>query len=408
MRPLKALLLFAFLAFSAYAANARADSLGLAYSVRGVVVDAQSGSRMAAVSVRVIGRDYATVSNADGWFVIKSDEPIRALSFSCVGYQALSLPVERAEVTARMVQDRYQLDPSSIITGEPLEIIRAADRLIWENYPQRAELLKCFYRETVRKRSRFISVSEAVTRAYKSPYLGLAGDRVAMDKSRIILSQRSRDTLSVKILGGPTLPISADVVRDKDLLLADMLDGFYNLEMGTPAYIGDRLQFVIHFEPGCDPGYALFRGTMYIDREKLFFTRVEMSLDVSNPVVATRQILQKKPLGLRFTPKEMSFITSYRYDGSVCRMEYCSTTYRFNCDWKKRMLATSYTVMNETVVTDIITPVVPIPKNEQFRSTDVMPEKAAEFLDSEFWKGYNIIEPSESLEHAARRLRKSQ
>ena len=406
MRGIKSLLLIALLALPSLKAAARADSLGLVYSVRGVVVDAQSGSRMASVAVRVSGRDYATVSNADGVFVIKSDEPIGALTFSYVGYQALTLSVEGAEVRARMVPDRNLLDPSSIVTGEPLEIIRAADRLIWENYPQRAELLKCFYRETVQKRGRFISVSEAVTRAYKSPYMGLNGDRVAMDKSRILMSQRSRDTLSVKVLGGPTLPITADVVRDKNLLLADIMDGYYNLEMGAPAYIGDRLQFVIHFEPACDPGYALFRGTMYIDRDKLFLTRVEMSLDVSDPVIATRQILQKKPLSLRFTPKEMSFVVSYRYDGNVCRVEYCSTTYRFNCDWKKRMFATSYAIVNETVVTDIIQPVVPIARAEQFRSTDTMTDKAAAFFDPEFWEGYNIIELTESLEHAAKRLQK--
>lgn len=407
MRTLKSILLTALLALSAFTAGARADSLGLAYSVRGVVVDSRSGNRMAAVGIRVSGRDYATVSNADGAFVIKSDGPISELTFSYVGYQTLTLPVAGTEVTARMVQERYLLDPSSIITGEPMEIVRSAVMLIRENYPDRSELLKCFYRETLQKRGRFISVAEAVSRVYKSSYYGLDhGDRVALDKSRMLMSQRSRDTLSVKVQGGPTLPITADVVGDRDLLLDDMLAGKYILEMGAPAYIGDRLQFVIHFEPAEKCEYALFYGTMYIDRERLFFTRVEMALDVSDPALATRQLLQKKPLGLRFTPKEISFIISYRYDGAVCRMDYYRSTYRFNCDWKKRMLKTNYTIVNETVVTDVIRPVVPISRDEQFRPSDTMADKAAAFFDPEFWQGYNIIEPTESLEHAAKRLQK--
>ena len=41
-----------------------------------------------------------------------------------------------------------------------------------------------------------------------------------------------------------------------------------------------------------------------------------------------------------------------------------------------------------------------------FRSSDILSEKAAEFLDPDFWKDYNIIEPTESLEHAIDRLRK--
>ncbi|MBO4466080.1 MAG: carboxypeptidase-like regulatory domain-containing protein [Bacteroidales bacterium] len=407
MRYFKLILALALLTIPAFAASARPDSLNLAHSVRGTVLDARSGSRLPSVNIRVSGKDYATVSNSDGVFVIKSDEPIVELTFSSLGYKTLTMPVTGPDVVARMAQERYLLDPSSIVTGEPIEIVRAADRMIIENYPDRSELLKCFYRETLQKRGRFISVAEAVTRVYKSSYYGLDyGDRVALDKSRILVSPRSRDTLSVKVQGGPTLPISADVVGNRELLLDDMLAGMYTLKMGAPAYIGDRLQFVIHFEPAEYTDYALFYGTLYIDREKLFFTRVEMSLDVSDPALATRQILQKKPLGLRFTPKEMSFVISYRYDGTACRMEYYRTVCRFNCDWKKRMLATNYAIVNETVVTDVIQPVVPIPRSEQFRSTDSMSDKAAEFLDPEFWTGYNIIEPTESLEHAAKRLHK--
>jgi hypothetical protein len=41
-----------------------------------------------------------------------------------------------------------------------------------------------------------------------------------------------------------------------------------------------------------------------------------------------------------------------------------------------------------------------------FRSTDILDNKAKEFMDPDFWKDYNIIEPSESLENAINRLRK--
>jgi hypothetical protein len=79
---------------------------------------------------------------------------------------------------------------------------------------------------------------------------------------------------------------------------------------------------------------------------------------------------------------------------------------RFNCDWRKRLFATSYTAVNELVVTDLREPAVPIARSEQFRTSDILSDKAAEFLDPDFWKDYNIIEPTESLEHAIGRLRK--
>ena len=79
---------------------------------------------------------------------------------------------------------------------------------------------------------------------------------------------------------------------------------------------------------------------------------------------------------------------------------------RFNCDWRKRLLATSYTAVNELVVTDVREPAVPIARADAFRTVDILSDKASEFLDPDFWKDYNIIEPTESLEHAVNRLRK--
>ena len=79
---------------------------------------------------------------------------------------------------------------------------------------------------------------------------------------------------------------------------------------------------------------------------------------------------------------------------------------RFNCDWKKRLFATSYAVVNELVVTDLREPAVPIPRAEAFRAVDILSDKAAEFQDPDFWMDYNIIEPTESLEHAIGRLRR--
>ena len=76
----------------------------------------------------------------------------------------------------------------------------------------------------------------------------------------------------------------------------------------------------------------------------------------------------------------------------------------FNCDWKRRLLATAYTAVSELVVTDKIEPAVQIPRAGQFRSNDVLVDQAPLFLDPDFWKDYNIIEPSESLESASGRL----
>ena len=80
---------------------------------------------------------------------------------------------------------------------------------------------------------------------------------------------------------------------------------------------------------------------------------------------------------------------------------------RFACDWRKRLFRTRYTTVNELVITDVMPEATAIDRKERFRQRDILSDKAPEFLDPDFWKDYNIIEPTESLEHAIDRLRKN-
>ena len=403
----KFLILIVFVCCSA-ALYGQVDTVRLGYSVQGNVVDAVSGRPMESVHVSVPGRHYATVTNADGDFTIKSDQPVSEVVFSYLGYRTLRQKAVGGPLRVRLTPESMPLAEASIITGDPREILGEAIRRIPDNYSKNPELLECFYRETVRKRNRYIFVSEAVARLYKTGYDGnIYRDRAALEKSRILLSQRRTDTLSVKMQGGPTQALTFDVVKNPEILFDEEELNLYEFEMGMPTYIGDRLQFVIHFHPGSRPvEWALYHGTLYIDRELLSFTRIEMSLDMSDIDKATRMMIIKKPLTLRATPKELSVVISYRLKDGKSRLEYFGSTMRFNCDWKKRLFATAYAVVNELVVTDLREPAVPIPRAEAFRSVDYLIEKAAEFQDPDFWKDYNIIEPSESLEHAIGRLRR--
>ena len=387
------------------------DTQKLSYSVQGVVTDGESGRALESVMVTIPGTNIATATNADGKFVIKSSDPFTQVQVYYLGYKTVVREVsDGATLKIRMTPVPFSLEGARIISGNPKEIIRAAIDQIPNNYSNTPELLECFYRETIRKRNRYTYISEAVARIYKSEYGpsgGLWKDRTALEKSRVLLSQKRTDTLSVKVQGGPAQAAYLDVVKNHDILLCEEELSHYIFEMDLPTYINGRLQFVITFKPGPKPSeHALYSGTLYIDNEKLFFTRIELSLDMSDIAKATRRMVVRKPLSLRLVPKEMSIVENFSYSDGKARMSYFRTTLVFNCDWKKRLFATSYTAINELVVTGLRTPATPIAKSEAFRTSDILSDKASEFMDPDFWADYNIIEPSESLEHAVNRLRK--
>ena len=389
--------------------QAQTDTLRMGFSVQGIVTDAQSGRAMESVLVSIPDKSVSTVTNADGRFTLKSPESFDKVQFSHIGYNTVERYVDNgSDLKVQMRPATLPLEGAIIISGEPYEIVRTAIEIIPDNFGAEASLLECFYRETIRKRTRYTYISEAVTRIYKSGYDdGVWRDRAALDKSRVLLSQRRSDTLSVKVQGGPAQAIYLDVVKNRDIMFNKEDLPFYRFEMEQPTYIDGRVQFVIKFSPATlSTDNALYYGTLYIDRERLSFTRIEMSMDMSDKGRATRQIVVKKPFSLRFTPKEMSLVINYSYDGDISRLSYFRSTFRFNCDWKKRLLATNYTVINELAVTGLRQPATPIAKSEMFKTSDILSDKASEFMDPDFWQDYNIIEPSESLEHAVSRLRK--
>ena len=404
MRKWLTLILFALLSLGAWA---QTDSVRLGYMVRGKVKDAETGRALESVHVSVPGRHHATVTNADGEFVLKSDRRIEAVQFSYLGYKSQWVAAS-PELKISLVRESISLPEASIISGDPAAIVRAALSRVPETYCPKPELLECFYRETVQKRNRYTYVAEAVARLYREKTDGRSYtiDASALEKSRLLVSQRKRDTVSVKTQGGPQMALNCDFLKSPELLFSEEEMALYHFEMDMPAYIGDRLQFVIRMSPAQTVEYALYYAVLYIDRENLTFTRIEASLDMRDRRKAIQAVLVSKPLGMRFFPEEATIVLNYRPVGDQIRLEYFRSTMRFSCDWRKRLFKTHYTAVNELVVTDVRPEAIPIPRRERFRSSDYLNDKAEEFQDPDFWADYNIIEPSESLEHAINRLRK--
>ncbi len=377
----------------------------------GTVRDAQTGKVLSQVAVSASGGHETTVTNADGGFTLKTHREPRSLVFSHIGYQTAVVPITAGKTTRLKVR----LQPSTIMLSEvivsatdPLEVVLAAIDKIPENYSHNNELLRCFYRETTQKGKRYIYVAEAVTDLFKSPYNRVVQrDRVAIAKGRRIVSTHASDTLGAKMQGGPTLPIHMDILKNRECLLTkDELD-LYNLQMEMPTVVNERPQFVISFTPAFKTDHVLYSGKMYIDQQNLAFTRIEMALDMSDQKRATEVMLLSKPVGVRFKPREMVTTVAYHFDGTVSRIQYVHSDVRFHCEWRRKLFASPYHVEAEMVVTDLLSQdAVPISGRDSFRSHDSFFDRVQFFGDPDFWKDYNIIEPTVSLEHAIEKLKK--
>ncbi len=385
-----------------------------AQTVSGVVKDRQTKRPVSHVSVSVAKGTVQTVTNEDGRFTLKLSKPAASILLSHIGYKTRNYSLEGAsdkDIEIMLMPKTIQLSEVVVSADDPEAILYAAMNRIERNYPQQPELMRCFYRETSRKGSRFIAVAEAVLQMYKSSYAyGPKYDAVAIEKGRRLMSMKARDTLSVKVKGGPVLPLMVDVAKNSDYILNEEQLRACDLHMELPVMIGERLHHVIRIEPRPITLFPMMGGKLYVDQQSLTITRAELQLDVRDWRKASDYMLVKKPVGLRFRPKELSMTVVYQTDEQgVTRMAYVRNEMRFHCDWKRRLFASPYTMTCEMVVTDRLGQGRDIQRprgRSAFGSHDLFYDQVEYFDDPDFWADYNIIEPTESLEHAIDKLKK--
>lgn len=384
--------------------------------VTGIVKDKESRKALANVNIAVQGSNVGTVTNADGVFSLKvsQEELSRGVVVSHLGYQNTlvsgeALTKSQKRLTIWLTPTVLTLEMVNVYGGDPLALVEQVIRRVPQNYAPNDHLFSAFYRETIQKRNRYIGISEAVADVYKTSYQtrDASRERVQILKGRRLESQKKSDTLAVKIAGGPNMPIYLDVAKnDEELLDVNMLH-CYRFSMQLSMSIDDRMQYVVAFEPRVVLDYPLYTGLLYIDQQTLTLTRAEFQLDLSIKEKAVRHILRKKPAGLRFKLNEVSYLTTYRYQDGRAYLNYLRNFIRFKCDWKKRLFSSTFTTTTEMVMVDRTDhPEERIDNKDAFKQKDIFYDVVEEYWSEDFWKDYNIIEPTESLESAVKKLKK--
>lgn len=403
-------LLAVFFLSSTFPLSAQDDSV---ITISGIVKDQKSKKKLEYVNISVQGTNIGTVSNSDGEFTLKIPARYKSdnLLFTHLGYNNHLYPIGGKSIeneTFMLTSDSQVLDEVVIRSGDPLAIVREAVKKIDLNYTNSPTILSGFYRETIQKGKRYIDISEAVMNIYKTSYSqNTDNDGVQIYKGRRLLSPKPSDTLSVKLQGGPNLAIYGDIVKQPYPLLDEESLPLYMFKMEDPVTINERPHYTIRFTPQAIAEIPLYTGNIYIDQQNLTISRLEYSLSMDNRDKVTRIILKKKPPKLRFKPNEVSFVVTYKTLEGRSRINYIRNQIRFNCDWKRRLFSTSYTVISELVVTDSKPlDMKKAPSKEFFKQNQTLSDKISNFSDQNFWEAYNIIEPTESLESAVVKLKK--
>jgi hypothetical protein len=383
------------------------------YTISGQLKDVKSNEKIAFANISVPGTGIGTVSNSDGEFILKIGKSYKASVFEV---SHLSFATKQFKISESAGNDKtYFLEPQvvmlSAITVIPYDargVVEMARKNIKKNYSETPNMMTGFYRETIKQKRDYISISEAVVDIYKAAYHLSNSDQVKIYKGRKGSDVKKVDTLTVQLAGGPNVSMLLDIVKNTDIGVAlDNLDN-YQFEFDSPVNIDDKANWVISFSPNVIKDEPLYIGKLYISQDSYAITRAEFSLDLQDEDKAARVFVQKKPMGLIFMPTSTSYLVTYKEQQGKYYINYVRVDLKFRCDWKKRVFKNYYTVMSEMAITDRDEKnITKFANNEQFRYNMVFADKVKDFTDPNFWGAYNIIEPEQSIENAIKKLSKS-
>ncbi len=377
----------------------------------GKVIDVATKKPIEYANVYLLGSSLGTVTNAEGEFVLKVPvtELSRKVGFSYLGYQNMVLQLadmKAKDNVIKMSTSAVSLDAVVIRTDDPLDLLNMAFRKIPENYKSDPEMLIGFYRETVKQNKSYVAVAEAVLDVYKSSYSSVIdNDRVQIYKGRKSQDVKKMDTLMFKLQGGPRTSFLLDVVKNPGELLSEDYLQNYNFRFAGFATIDGRDNYVIEFDQKQNVELPLYKGRIYLDTKNMAFSRLEFSLSQKALVLASSDLVRKKPMDLKVDVLGADYLVNYRVLNDKWYLNHVKSELTFRCNWKKKRYNSTYTTALEMAVTDRDT--ININKSrykDQSKQTDIFADKVNSYKDENYWGEYNYIKPDESIESVINKL----
>ena len=379
---------------------------------KGRILDSKTNKELAFATLSVIGTNIAGVSNSEGEFSLKiaKDKLNANLMISFLGYnnKVISLRELKPE------KNQILLETSNITLGEVVVSTNDAEKIfkqvierIEQNYGNDQNLMTGFYRETIRKRRAYVSLSESVVEIQKQPYTSKLDDFIDLFKGRKNTDYTRLDTLTFKLQGGPYTTVFLDIMKYPDLMFSSDALKIYDFTLENNTQIDDKKVYVLAFKQKQVITTPLYFGKLYIDTESMAVINATFNLNVEDKIASGLLFTQKKPIGADVYPLQASYQINYREQNGKWIFAYSRGDITFLVNWDKKLFNTTYETSVELAVTDWKKKNNDTPKETQkLRQNVIMMDKVSDFADPEFWGEYNIIEPEKSIETAIKKIQR--
>jgi len=381
----------------------------------GKVVNGNSNKVLEAVSLNVNETNINTFTNSEGEFSLKVPSKFldSKVIVSTLGFNTRVIPLSELTENENRIKLYASVTELSAVSVSAYknasELVKKVFKAKNGNMQDESVYMTAFYRETIKRRNRNVSLTEAIVNILKEPNTSTQQDAIQLGKARKSTDYRRLDTVSVKLQGGPFSTIYLDVMKYPEYIFTDETIPNYKYYFGAPTTINSRNVYVVNFSPKYSNLNINYKGKLYIDVESLALVSANYSLDLSNTKKSKNLLVRKKPSNVVVYPLEAIYKVDYKAKGGKWYYSYSNLSLKFKVNKKRDIFNKVYTLASEMAVTDweINTAEKRIKNKDKLRPTVIITDAISGFSDPNFWGEYNLIEPDKSIETAIDKIRKS-
>jgi hypothetical protein len=379
----------------------------------GKVIDGKSNNPLVSVGLMVNETNISTITNSEGEFTLKL--PKKFLDYyvtvSTLGYNTRQIKLSNLSETnneIELIEVVTNLSPVSISAFKNAEsLVKKVFKEKNKNLQDETVSMKAFYRETIKRRNRNVSLTEAVVNIQKQPYTSFTHDAIQLDKARKSTDYQRLDTLTVKLQGGPFSTIYIDVMKYPEYIFTEETLPAYEFSFDEPTTINNRTVYVVDFTPKYTS--VNYKGKLYIDVKSLALVSANYALDINSVRRSKNLFVKKKPRDVVVYPLDVNYKVDYKSKGGKWYYSYSNLNLKFKVNKKRQIFNKVYTLSSEMAVTDweISTSEIKTKGEGWLKPTVIITDAISGFSDPNFWGEYNLIEPDKSIESAIEKIIKN-
>lgn len=380
---------------------------------KGLVIDGKTKKPLEYASISVSNSNISTISNLEGVFLIKVPESLKNenVIITYLGYQNKNVPLSSfgsGTFKVSMEESFEKLPDVNLVEANPITVVRRVIERKRENSYAKPIIVTSFYRESIKKRRTYASLSEAVVDVYKQQR-GSQGDYVTLNKSRKSTDYRKIDTLVIKLQGGPYNNLSMDMIRNTDLFFSPDVFEIYKFTFDKMINLDNRNLYVIDFMQRPSIVEPFYKGKLYVDTDSFALVKAVFALNLNNLDTAKKFFVKKKPQNADVTPLDTKYIIDYKEINGKWHFSYSRIELSFKINWDKKLFNSIYHVAIEMATTDWKdnSENITVKNRDRMKRNVILTDQTSGFSDSEFWGELNVIEPDKSIDNAIKKIQRN-